>query len=224
MATATGQKDSLLFVWDRHTGCHFLTNTGAEASVLPATGLDIRTQSAIRADNCSTIRTYGVHTIEVCLASKNYKWNFIVANVSWPLLGTDFLHANSLLVDLKGKHLNTETYLSTPLQYPRREHHIWTPSQYPQTHILNCSLSSQKSRFLTSPKHLKSTKWSTTSPSKALQCMDMHVASPQTSCRQPRENSNEWASYSVHLVNGHHCFTWYLRLQEVGDLAVTTGA
>ena len=105
-----------------------------------------------------------------------------------------------------------------------REHHIWTPSQSPQTHMLNCSLSSQKSRFLTSPKHLKNTKWSITSPPKALQCMDMHVAFPQTSCRQSRQNSNEWASYSVHLVNGHHCSMCYLRLQEVGDLAVTTGA
>ena len=43
--------------------------------------------------------------------------DFTVADVSRPLLGADFLRANSLLVDLHGKRLvHTETYHSTPLR------------------------------------------------------------------------------------------------------------
>lgn len=52
------------------------------------------------------------------LRNKEYKWDFIIAKVSRPLLGADFLHANLLLVDLKGKGLvdtGTYMYFSTPL-------------------------------------------------------------------------------------------------------------
>ena len=66
--------------------------------------------------NGSTIRTYGVHTIELCLALQKF-YSHRCLRCSWPLLGADFLRVNSLLVDLKGKRLvNAETYLSTPLQ------------------------------------------------------------------------------------------------------------
>lgn len=54
--------------------------------------------------------------MQVCLESRKYKWDFVVADVSRPLLGADFLRANSLLVDRKGKHLvDAGTYFSTPL-------------------------------------------------------------------------------------------------------------
>ena len=38
---------------------------------------------------------------------KQYRWDFVIAEVSHPLLdvGADFLPANSLLVGLKGKQL-----------------------------------------------------------------------------------------------------------------------
>ena len=120
MASATGLNDSLLFVWDKISGRRFLVDTGAEVSVLPASGLDTRIGqkgSSLQAANGSSIKTYGVRTTTLHLASRQYKWDFIVADVSRPLLGADFLRANSLLVDLKGKRLvNAETYLSIPLR------------------------------------------------------------------------------------------------------------
>ena len=119
MASATGHNDSLLYVWDRNSGRRFLVDTGAEVSVLPATGLDTRTNEAgpsLKAANGSSIKTYGVRSTKLRFASRQYKWNFVVADVSRPLLGADFLPANSLLVDLKGKRLvDAETYLSIPL-------------------------------------------------------------------------------------------------------------
>ena len=104
--------------WDKLSGRQFLVDTGAEVSVLPATGLDTLGQSgpSLKAANGSAIKTYGVRTIQLRLASRQYEWNFIIADVARPLLGADFLHANSFLVDLKGKRLvDAETYLSIPI-------------------------------------------------------------------------------------------------------------
>ena len=115
MASAAGHNESLLFTWDSHSGRRFLVDTGAEVSVLPATGLDTRTGQSgpsLKAANGSSIKTYGVRTTKLCFASRQFEWN----DVARPLLGADFLRANSLLVDLKGKRLvDAETYLSIPL-------------------------------------------------------------------------------------------------------------
>ena len=119
MASAAGHNESLLFAWDSHSGRRFLVDTGAEVSVLPATGLDTRTGQSgpsLKAANGSSIKTYGVRTTKLCFASRQFEWKFIIADVARPLLGADFLRANSLLVDLKGKRLvDAETYLSIPL-------------------------------------------------------------------------------------------------------------
>ena len=119
VATAASLNDSLLFVCDSHSGRRFLVNTGAEVSVLPATGLDTRIGEpgpSLKAANGSSIKTYGVHTTELHFASRQYKWKFVIADVARPLLGADFLRANALLVDLKGRRLvDAETYLSIPL-------------------------------------------------------------------------------------------------------------
>jgi hypothetical protein len=57
-----------------------------------------------------------VHTTKLHLEPHQYKWDFIVADVSRPLLGANFLCASSLLVDLNGKHLvDAESYFSIPL-------------------------------------------------------------------------------------------------------------
>ena len=122
MASATGLHSSLLYAWDKLSGRRFLVDTGAEVSVLPATGLDTRTNptgSSLKAANGSTITTYGVRTTKLHFGTHQYKWDFTVADVSRPLLGADLLRANSLLVDLglHGKRLvHTETYHSTPLR------------------------------------------------------------------------------------------------------------
>ena len=119
VATATSLNESLLFGWDSRSGRRFLVDTGAEVSVLPATGLDTRIGQPglpLKAANGSSITTYGVRPTKLRFASREYDWNFIIADVACPLLGADFLRANSLLVDLKSKRLvDAGTYLSIPL-------------------------------------------------------------------------------------------------------------
>ena len=119
MSSAASNKDRLLFVTDRNSGRRFLVDTGAEVSVIPATGLDTRVDHhgpTLTAANGSRINTYGTRTIPLHFASRKYEWSFVVADVSRPLLGADFLRSKSLLVDLKGKRLvDTETFQSVPL-------------------------------------------------------------------------------------------------------------
>ena len=120
MATVAGQNNGLLFVCDAVSKRQFLVDTGAEVSVIPATWLDTRTRQSgppLLAANGSSIRTYGTHTLSLHFASNTYQWDFVIADVSCPLLGADFLRSNSLLVDLKGKRLvDAATYHSAPLQ------------------------------------------------------------------------------------------------------------
>ena len=72
------------------------------------------------AANGSSIRTFGTRTLSLHFASNAYQWDFIVAEVSRPLLGADFLLSNSQLVDLKGKRLmDAATYHSIALHSTR---------------------------------------------------------------------------------------------------------
>ena len=98
----------MLFICDKNSGRRFLVDTGAEVSVLPATNIDTRTNpcgQALQAANGSTIRTYGTRMVPLYIGTRRYEWNFVIANVSRPLLGVDFLRANTFLVDLAGKTL-----------------------------------------------------------------------------------------------------------------------
>ena len=119
VALATGHSNCLLFFSDLVSKWQFLVDTGAEVSVLPTTGLDTRTRElgpSLLAANGTSIRTFRTRNLPLHIASNTYQWNFIIAEVTHPLLGADFLRANSLLVDLKGKRLvDAATYQSVPL-------------------------------------------------------------------------------------------------------------
>ena len=120
VVVAAGHKNGLLFLCDSTSKRQFLVDTGAEVSVLPATGLDTRTKQPgppLLAANGSSIKTYGTRRLSLHFASNTYHWNFIIADVTRPLLGADFLRSNSLLVDLKGKRLvDAATFHSAPLR------------------------------------------------------------------------------------------------------------
>lgn len=119
VATTAGHNSGLLFLSDAITKRQFLVDTGAEVSVLPATGLDRRTCKMgpkLLAANGSPIRTYGTRTLSLHFACNTYRWKFVIADVSRPLLGADFLRSNSLLVDMQGKRLvDAASFLSVPL-------------------------------------------------------------------------------------------------------------
>ena len=109
----------LLYARDRNSGRSFLIDTGAKVSVFPATGADTRsgrTGPRLQAANGTVIRSYGTRTIPLAIDGHMYKWNFVIANVTQPLLGADFLCAHNLLVDIKGQRLvDITSFSSVPL-------------------------------------------------------------------------------------------------------------
>ena len=107
----------LLYVKDDFSGWRFLVDSGAFVSVFPASGPDTcshRPSALVEAVNGSKIRTYGHKQITLSINGRKYAWQFLVADVTQPLLGGDFLCSNTLMVDVKGQRLvDPTTYTSS---------------------------------------------------------------------------------------------------------------
>ncbi|KAK3883328.1 hypothetical protein Pcinc_012364 [Petrolisthes cinctipes] len=100
--TTPGRR-SLLWIQDRLSGMHFLIDTGAALSLVPAHGGHARTGHPsydLVAANGTPIATYGIQSRHLALAPNHtFQWNFLVADVGQPILGADFLSSHNLLVD-----------------------------------------------------------------------------------------------------------------------------
>ena len=106
-----------MHITDRTNKLTFLVDTGAQISVLPPTRSDrLRKQEGytLSAVNGTAIATYGTRSLTLNLGlRRTFRWIFIIADVSKPLLGADFLHHFGLLVDIAhGKLVDTNTHLS----------------------------------------------------------------------------------------------------------------
>ena len=99
----------LFYVNDRSTGLKFLVDTGAEVSAVPRSRAHQRTQCqgpALQAVNNTTIATYGTCSLTLDLGlRRTFRWVFIIADVSKPILGADFLKHFGLLVDMRAQRL-----------------------------------------------------------------------------------------------------------------------
>lgn len=106
-----------LFIKDLSTGLHFLIDTGANVSVLPALKTEKRKQEPtnhLYAANGSTIPSYGERSMVLNIGLRRpFRWNFVIAEVKRPILGADFLHKHKLTVDIHGRKLiDKQTTLS----------------------------------------------------------------------------------------------------------------
>ncbi|BES91401.1 Reverse transcriptase (RNA-dependent DNA polymerase) [Nesidiocoris tenuis] len=113
---------SRLFVTDRSSKRRFLIDTGSDVCVIPPSFEDKRAgphrRSLYSVDN-SPINTYGERLLTLDLGlRRSFRWVFLVANVSHPIIGADFLRFFNLLVDLRERKIvDAETRLATqPLQ------------------------------------------------------------------------------------------------------------
>ena len=107
-----------LSVTDTNTGLHFLVDTGANVSVIPASKKDQTFQDSeykLYAVNGAEIKTYGTKTLVLNLKLRRvFRWDFIIADVKQPILGADFLGHHHLLVDVRARKLIDQvTELST---------------------------------------------------------------------------------------------------------------
>ncbi|XP_061729197.1 uncharacterized protein LOC133534126 [Cydia pomonella] len=104
-STSTGR----LFVTDRTSKTQFLVDTGSDLCVYPRSALcDRRSRTGynLSAANGSNIATYGYLTLDLDFGlRRSFVWRFVVADVTKPIIGVDFLNHYNLLVDCPNKRL-----------------------------------------------------------------------------------------------------------------------
>ncbi|XP_044586015.1 uncharacterized protein LOC123266050 [Cotesia glomerata] len=111
------KKSRRLFVWDRSSKVQFLVDTGADLCVFPRQrlrGSHAKSSYELSAANGTPIATYGFVTLSLNLGlRRDFTWRFVIADVSKPILGADFLAHYGLLPDLQNSQLNDSTTLLT---------------------------------------------------------------------------------------------------------------
>ena len=149
-ATSPGQLAQNLFTFTNPgSGTHFLVDTGAAVSIFPASREDIESRpmstSVLSAANGTPIKTFGTRPIPLTVGHFSGSWPFILARVTRPILGADFLRSSGFLVDVRRKRLvqakSWDTAELRPatgarqifhLQRPEGEIHEWIRTSYPE--------------------------------------------------------------------------------------------
>ena len=86
----------------------FLVETGADVSVVPPSAAERKHPQTLQlqAVNHTSVSTYGICSLTLNLGlRRTFHWAFIIADVQKTILGTDFLHNFSLLVNIKHHQL-----------------------------------------------------------------------------------------------------------------------
>lgn len=100
---------SRLFIFDPSSKRTYLVDSGSDVCVLPKHSPHTNTNSeniTLYAANGKPITTYGTKIVTLDLnLRRRFQWPFIVADVSKPIIGADFLRHYGLLIDLKNSRL-----------------------------------------------------------------------------------------------------------------------
>lgn len=95
--TVSGHSDNRLSLQDRNSGIYYyLIDSGAEISVLPPNATDQASPNhsfILTPVNNSTIKTYSQKFVTLDIAHRRaFCWIIIIADVSKPIFGSDFLY------------------------------------------------------------------------------------------------------------------------------------
>lgn len=108
-ASEPGQFPRRLFITDRTSQTQFLIDTGADLCVYPRSavpGHRVKTDYVLSAANGTPINTYGTITLSLNFGlRRDFTWRFVIAEVSKPIIGVDFLSFYNLLVDVRNQCL-----------------------------------------------------------------------------------------------------------------------
>ncbi|XP_075170218.1 uncharacterized protein LOC142242515 [Haematobia irritans] len=113
-----------LMLRDQSSKQQFLVDTGADVSVIPASLYGKRGEVEafeLQAANRTPIKTFGTKILKLNLGlRRDLVWPFVIADITQPIIGSDFLENFDLLVDIRRRclidkrtNLKVECSLST---------------------------------------------------------------------------------------------------------------
>jgi hypothetical protein len=116
----------LFFVQDSNTGREYLVDSGAAKSLIPRGKRDMARVEPVGfiltdASN-NVIPCYGDEptTVRIGENQQEHTWTFVVADVSYPILGLDFLAASGFLIDPRHRRLLDPATAETIKLRPRK--------------------------------------------------------------------------------------------------------
>ncbi|KAL1446801.1 hypothetical protein WDU94_010886 [Cyamophila willieti] len=108
-STSSQQVQMLEQLTDQVSQVKYLIDTGADVSVIPASFKEKKhlTEVCLFAANGTKIPTYGKRLVSIHISGfqRSFSYPFIIAEVTSPIIGADFLRHYDLLVDLKNYQL-----------------------------------------------------------------------------------------------------------------------
>ena len=100
-------RNRAFFVRDRVSNKSFMVDTGSACSIWPLSLVSDKPKKSdisLYAVNLSTIDTNGQISLTLNLGlRRNFRWIFIIADLTYPILGADFLDHFNLLVEVRSK-------------------------------------------------------------------------------------------------------------------------
>jgi hypothetical protein len=111
--TANGGR--LFFAADSISGKRFLVDTGASFSIVPHRSSSRPSGPALRTANNMRIWCWGLRTAEVNIGGTVFSWDFLLADVRFPILGIDFMRHHQLVVDVCSERLLPRSALAQPV-------------------------------------------------------------------------------------------------------------
>ena len=101
---------TLFYIEDQHTHRRFLCDTGASYSILPHQSSAVASGPSLHGPAGRPIKCWGERELTLTFNDKQYKWLFLLADVSFPIIGIDFLKHFKLVVDAAaGQLIDTRT-------------------------------------------------------------------------------------------------------------------
>ena len=107
-ATSPGRPGRLALLIDVKTNVSFLVDTGSVYSIIPHHSNSTPTGPAITTANGKPIQCWGTVVRTVHVGHTSFQWTFLLAAISFHIVGADFLENFGLSVDLKRRRLVDE--------------------------------------------------------------------------------------------------------------------
>ena len=90
---------SLVHIVDQLSNRRFLVDTGASYSIFPHTSSAAPSGPKLRGAAGQLIPCWGEKTFDLSFQGRRFSWTFLLAAVSFPIIGVDFLRHFKLMVD-----------------------------------------------------------------------------------------------------------------------------